>query len=114
MRKELMWARLWAIPSGCWNSGASGAWMAWSATYVSPLYALIRETQHARWGEGIHLTDDLALVIDGRGSSLINRDTQMGDFIWLYSEPVPALRIARLPASVKPRHEKCSRPVWLG
>lgn len=42
------------------------------------------------------MTDDLALIVDGAVARLINRDTQMGDFIWLYfGAKWPALRIAR-------------------
>ncbi|MNY67204.1 hypothetical protein D3C86_2047470 [compost metagenome] len=42
------------------------------------------------------LTDDLALVVDGAVARLINRDDQMGNFIWLYfGAKWPALRIAR-------------------
>ncbi len=65
--------------------------------YVSPLYALIRDNTPCEGGiKEYTLTDDLALVIDGAVSRLINRDIQMGDFIWLYfGAKWPALRIAR-------------------
>lgn len=65
--------------------------------YVSPLYALIRDNVPCEGGvKEYSLTDDLALVVDGAVARLINRDDQMGNFIWLYfGAKWPALRIAR-------------------
>lgn len=65
--------------------------------YVSPLYALIRDNVPCEGGvKQYSLTDDLALIIDGAVSRLINRDEQMGNFIWLYfGAKWPALRIGR-------------------
>lgn len=65
--------------------------------YVSPLYALIRDNAPCEGGvKEYSLTDDLALVLDGAVARLINRDDQMGNFIWLYfGAKWPALRIAR-------------------
>lgn len=65
--------------------------------YVSPLYALIRDNVPCEGGvKEYSLTDDLALVVDGAVARLINRDDQMGNFIWLYfGAKWPALRIGR-------------------
>ncbi len=65
--------------------------------YVSPLYALMRDNVPCEGGvKHYSLTDDLALIIDGAVSRLINRDDQMGNFIWLYfGAKWPALRIGR-------------------
>ena len=65
--------------------------------YVSPLYALMRDNVPCEGGvKQYSLTDDLALIIDGAVSRLINRDDQMGNFIWLYfGAKWPALRIGR-------------------
>jgi hypothetical protein len=64
---------------------------------VSPLYALIRDNVPCEGGvKEYSLTDDLALVVDGAVARLINRDDQMGNFIWLYfGAKWPALRIGR-------------------
>lgn len=65
--------------------------------YVSPLYALIRDNVPCEGGvKEYSLTDDLALIVDGAVARLINRDDQMGNFIWLYfGAKWPALRIGR-------------------
>lgn len=65
--------------------------------YVSPLYALMRDNVPSEGGiKQYVITDDLALAVDGAAARLAKRDSQMGDFIWLYfGAKWPALRIAR-------------------
>lgn len=77
---------------GFWRMDGMGV-----PSYVSPLYALIRDNVPCEGGvKEYSLTDDLALVVDGAVARLINRDDQMGNFIWLYfGAKWPALRIAR-------------------
>ncbi|PRA14324.1 MULTISPECIES: antiterminator Q family protein [Pseudomonas] len=65
--------------------------------YVSPLYALIRDNNVTEGGiKNYCVTDDVALVVDRAVAKLATRDSQMGNFIWLYfGAKWPALRIAR-------------------
>ncbi|MBD1553610.1 antiterminator Q family protein [Pseudomonas typographi] len=66
--------------------------------YISPLYALIRDNTASEGGiKEYSLTDELALLLDGAVARLSRRDSQMGDFVWLYfGAKYPALRIGRM------------------
>ncbi|AJZ97272.1 hypothetical protein PFLUOLIPICF7_19175 [Pseudomonas simiae] len=77
---------------GWWRMDGAGV-----PGYVSPLYALIRDNNVMDGGNKNYcVTDDVALVVDRAVAKLAMRDTQMGNFIWLYfGAKWPALRIAR-------------------
>ncbi|WP_460160743.1 antiterminator Q family protein [Pseudomonas sp. S2_B10] len=77
---------------GFWRMDGMGV-----PSYISPLYALIRDNTPCEGGvKNYSLTDDLALVLDGAVARLTIRDQQMGNFIWLYfGAKWPALRIGR-------------------
>lgn len=77
---------------GWWRMDGAGV-----PGYVSPLYALIRDNNIMDGGNKNYcVTDDVALVVDRAVAKLAMRDTQMGNFIWLYfGAKWPALRIAR-------------------
>ncbi len=77
---------------GWWRMDGMGV-----PSYVSPLYALIRDNTPGEGGiKQYVLTDEVALVVDGAVARLTKRDQLMGNFIWLYfGSKWPALRIAR-------------------
>lgn len=77
---------------GFWRMDGMGV-----PSYISPLYALIRDNTLCEGGvKEYSMTDDLALVLDGAVARLTIRDQQMGNFIWLYfGAKWPALRIGR-------------------
>ncbi|AJO76482.1 antiterminator Q family protein [Pseudomonas sp. MRSN 12121] len=77
---------------GWWRMDGMGV-----PSYVSPLYALIRDNNVTEGGgKNYCVTDDVALVVDRAVARLAGRDEQMGNFVWLYfGMKWPALRIAR-------------------